>query len=451
MLKKSLIALAIASTAFNASATLTIAAGGSHADGQQLISMEGASNSTTVALDDITATLSDVTAAYASSAKIRVTLTGGTLTPATAVTALWEAADLVSTGSVAYPSGNVVEITLGGTGATAVQGAVDTDVLTLGGLDVTATSFAKGAKITYLIEVLSSVGGAVIDSKSGTISEVVEQFGAKIGAAGDFGTTKIDVGKDRLEFVGGGLTETIGVDVTSALIDHLAADATTYAPKYVLNGSFGFLGSDAAKIVTDDDVESATGTPVVSDDFTMITEEAAALGATFDGTAADTNTETFTITVDGKTQVLAPQTFSVDVSFNYDDDESKKGTFSQNVAGGKWELNGDSAYIPYLPFGTAFAQSVTITNEGSVEGAISVDVIANGTTYTHALTATAKAKAVTDITAGVKAAVAAAGVTSGNVALNIVTNSPSGDVTVSALYYSKSDKDRGIVAVDNQL
>jgi hypothetical protein len=457
MFKKTLLALAIAGTAFNAAATLTIAAGGSGTGGVQLISMEGASNSTAVAPTAVTATLSAVGAAYASSSKIRVTITGGTLTPATDATFSFyddsaaTTTNLVTTGTVSYPSSNVVELafTAAGAAETAVRAAANDDTLTVGGLDITATSFAKDATISYLIEVVSNVGGAVIDSKSGTITKVVEQFSASIATGADFGTSQIDVGDGRLNFVNDGTSEGVTVDLNGIKVDHLKADANTYAPTYVLNGSFGFLGTVAADIVTAGDVTSTTGTPVLNAGLTSITEVAATFGAgNFDGVAADTTAETITLIADGKTQVLVPQTFSVDVSFNYDDAATKKGTFAKTLSGGAWTLNGDSAFIPFMPFSSAFAQSITVTNSGSVAGTITVDITANGVTKSHTLTAMAGAKKVTDITAEVKAFAAADGVT-GNAAINVVTNSPSADISVSALYYSKADKDRGIVGVTN--
>jgi hypothetical protein len=458
MFKKTLLALAIAGAAFNASATLTVAAGGSGTGGVQLISMEGASNSTSVTPSNVVATLSAVGADYASSAKIRVTITGGTLTPATDATFSYyddsttTTTNLVTTGTVTYPSSNVVEIALTAAGAaeTAVRAAANDDTLTLGGLDITATSFSKGATISYLIEVVSSVGGAVIDSKSGTVTTVAEQFSTSIATGDDFGTSKVDVGDDRLNFVDNNVSESVTVDVDSIKVDHLAADANTYAPTYVLNGSFGFLGTVAADIVTAGDVTSTTTSPVINAGLTTITEVAAAFGAgEFDGAAADTTFEVITLTADGKTQVLTPQAFTVDVSFNYDDDETKKGTFAKTISGGAWKLNGDSAYIPFMPFDSAFAQSITVTNSGSVDGAITVDITANGETNTHMLTAVATGETITNITGEIIAAAKADGVT-GNAAITVVTNSPSTDISVSALYYSKADADRGIVSVTNQ-
>jgi hypothetical protein len=452
MFKKTLLALAIAGAAFNASAALTITSGGSGADGQQLISMEGASNSTTVAPTDIVATLSLVGGTYASASKIRVTVTGGTLTPATDATFDWSVGplDLVPTSTITYPSSNVVELAFTGGAAaeTAVRAAANTNTLTIGGLDITATSFAKGATVSYLVEVLSSVGGAVIDTKSGVVTEVVEQFTADVSA--DFGTSKVDVGDDRLNFVNDGVSEAVTVDIDSIKVDHLAADATAYAPTFVLNGSFGFLGTVAADIVTAGDVTSSTGSPVINAGLTTVTEVASDFAVDFDGVAAAaTKSETITLIADGKTQVLAPQTFTVDVSFNYDDDETKKGTFAENLAGGAWTLNGDSAYIPFMPFNSAFAQSITVTNTGTVPGAITVDITANGDTKSHLLTAVAGAETITNITGEIRAFAAADGVT-GNAAITVVTNSPSGDISVSALYYSKADADRGIVSVTNQ-
>jgi hypothetical protein len=146
---------------------------------------------------------------------------------------------------------------------------------------------------------------------------------------------------------------------------------------------------------------------------------------------------------------LAPQTFTSSVSFDYTDALGEDQSFTDSLSAGAWTLNGDSAFIPFMPFNSAFAQSITVTNNGTVDGAITVDITANGETNTHLLTEVAVANGVTNITAGVKAAAATDGVT-GNAAITVVTNSPSDDITVSALYYSKADADRGIVAVTNQ-
>lgn len=455
MFKKTLIALTVAGVAFNASAALTIDAGGVGATAKgQLISAEGVANTASLTPTAVTAELGGTLTNYTSIDKIRVTVTGGTLTPATDVAVAWNdvdntegaaggsTADLATLGTVTYPSTSVALIDLATADESKVSAyrtAGDTFVIT--GLDIAPTSIATGAEISYTVEILSSVGGAVVDTKTGVVATVVNQFASKVSASA--GTVDIDVGDDRLTFVGDVKTDAITVDVTSAQVDHAAATAETEALTTVLNGSFGFLGSTTTLVAAQ--VGTTTGTPSVATDFSSVTEaQAAFAGGVFDGAGADTTSETYTITVNGTTHVLAPQTFSVDVDFDYADAASKAGSYSNTLSGGAWTLNGASAYIPFMPFQSAFSQAITVANKGSVPGAITVDWVYNGTTVTTPLTVMAAANTVTDISSAVRAAAAANGVV-GNAALTIVVNSPTGDIKVKALYYSKADKDRGLV------
>lgn len=461
MFKKTLIALAIAGTAFNAAATLTINAGGAGATSKgQLISAEGVANTSSVTVSAVTATVSGTVTNYASADKIRVTITGGTLTPATSLAIAYNdtddtqaggagsVANLVTTGTVTYPSTTEALLALGGAGKTAVTGYVTaTDTFVVSGLDITPNSKAAGAEISYKIEVLSSVGGAVIDTKTGVVATVVNQYSAKLAVATDsLGGAKIDVGDGRLTFVTDAKIDFAKVTVASAQVDHAAADADGKVLKTVLNGSFGFLDADADGDVDTGTITTTTASPVISDDFTTVTEEAAAVSTgDFDGAAADSTFETFTITVDGEEHVLVPQTFTVDVSLPYVDDNGKGGTFTESVAVGSWVLNGSSAEIPFLPFGSAYSQSVTVTNTGSVAGAVTADITFNGTTTNVDLGMNAAAKSVTDISSALRAKVASLGLTTGNARVNVVVNSPSDDIAVKAVYYSKADKDRAVM------
>jgi hypothetical protein len=459
MFKKTLLALAIAGTAFTASADLAITAGGVGATAKgQLISAEGVANTTSLAPAAVTATVSGTLTNYASMDKIRVTITGGTLTPATSVAVAYNkvagsgtsVANLATLGAVTYPDTTTALIDLvtadedqidGDTGTIA---ATDTFVIT--GLDITPTSIAVGAEITYKIEVLSSVGGAVIDTKTGVVATVVNQFASKVSTK--FGTNEIDVGDDRLSFVASPtnvLADALTVDITSAQVDHAPASAVGEVLTTVLGGSFGFLDADASGAVDTGSVTTATTSPAVAADFSTVTEAQAAFGAgIFDGLAADAAQEVYTITVDGTDHVIAPQTFSVDVDFDYADAATKAGSYTTTLSGGAWTLNGASAYIPFMPFSSAFSQAVTIANSGAVAGAVTVDWVYAGTTVSTPLTIMAAGKSVTDISTQLRAAAAANGVT-GNAALTIVVNSPNADIQVKALYYSKADKDRGIV------
>lgn len=285
MLKKSLIALAIASTAFSAAADLTIAAGGSGAAKGQLISAEGVVNTSSLTPTAVTATVSGTLTNYASIDKIRVTITGGTLTPATQVAVAYNAvagtgasvANLATLGTVTYPDTTIALIDL----VTADEDQIDgtagviaaTDDFVITGLDITPTSKAAGAQISYKVEVLSSVGGAVVDTKSGVVATVVNQFSTKVGTK--FGTNDIDVGDDRLSFEASPsnvLADSMVVTVTSAAVDHAAATAVGEVMTTVLNGSFAFLDADASGKVDTGSVTTTTGSPAVNAGLTTVTE-----------------------------------------------------------------------------------------------------------------------------------------------------------------------------------
>ena len=112
-------------------------------------------------------------------------------------------------------------------------------------------------------------------------------------------------------------------------------------------------------------------------------------------------------------------------------------------AAGSWTLNGSNDDIAFLPFGSDYAQSITVTNTGSVAGAITVDLTAGGKTYTKTLTAVADAKSVTNISLEVAAFAAASGITD-NARIKVVVNAPdaNNEIQVKGLYFHKPTTDR---------
>ena len=94
-----------------------------------------------------------------------------------------------------------------------------------------------------------------------------------------------------------------------------------------------------------------------------------------------------------------------------------------------------------MPFGTEYAQSITVANRGSVEGAITVTLKAEGKTYTKELTQMASANSVTNISLEVAAFAKESGIT-GNAHVNVVVNAPSGNIGVKGVYYHKASADR---------
>ena len=460
MFKKSLLALAMTAVTFGASATLTATSAGKGTAliggtvGAQLISLEGSVNETSVSLGAVTV-LVGTAADVSNLAKVKVTLTGGVFAAGVAATLGFvdadgaaDVTDLEVDGSIDYSTPGVALITLDAGELAATVAAYTTgDSFVIGGLEVSPTGgdFVSTSSISYTVELISSIGGAAaIDSVKTVVAVVVPQLASSVTAKfGNATTDKIDVGNARLDWESG-KTDSLTVTLTSSSVNHHSVDATAEPASYVLTGDFSFLDADATLGVDTGTVATSTTTPVVSTDFTTITEVSGNL--TFDGTAAQTATETFTITVDGVTHILAPQSFSVAAEFDYDPESGSSETYEASLSGGSWSLNGASSFVPFMPFSSAFSQLVSITNTGTVAGAITVDWTSAGVKASTVLTAVATANSVTDISTELRALAAANGIT-GDAALNIVVDSPSANISVSALYYSKADQDRAVVAV----
>jgi len=463
MFKKTLLALTVAGLSLNAAAsTLNAGGSGTLTTSQQLMSLEGSAGSTTIVFGaankievDTTAVTDAVETLYLTLSKLKVTITGGTLVAGSSLVIEFNDADAATTtltGSVEYID-NVAILTLDAAAKNLFNGTTTTfvkgDNLLVSGLTISPTGgvIDSDTAISLKVEALDNVNSSVSDSSTGVIATVVSQFSTAMTTS--FGANSVDVGNDRLSFIDGNndeqLSDSAVITVSSQTVDMFLADATAEKATSVITGSFGFLDTNADGKVTAAD--AGTSTASINAAFTTATLLGTATN--FDGTADVDSVLTTTFTVDGKTQTLAPQTFTSSVSFDYTDALGEDQSFTDSLSAGAWTLNGDSAFIPFMPFNSAFAQSITVTNNGTVDGAITVDITANGETNTHLLTEVAVANGVTNITAGVKAAAATDGVT-GNAAITVVTNSPSDDITVSALYYSKADADRGIVAVTNQ-
>ena len=137
----------------------------------------------------------------------------------------------------------------------------------------------------------------------------------------------------------------------------------------------------------------------------------------------------------GGSVILAPQSFTYSTVLT---DATPTGITLAGSAGA-FTLDGSSTDIAFLPYGTDYAQSITVTNTGSVEGAITVTITNNGTKYVKVLTAVSTAKSVTNISAEVAAFAATSGVV-GEAAINVTTNAPG--VVVKGLYYHKPTQDR---------
>ncbi|MDN3484896.1 hypothetical protein QL989_05990 [Pseudoalteromonas sp. APC 3224] len=316
------------------------------------------------------------------------------------------------------------------------------DDITIAGFDLLSGTPSDKQKVTFASKAISvnPLIGNYDTSKAVEVAQYVNQV--------KYTVTKLDgvvaTGKGRAEF-SSGLNDTLTLAATN---DSTAVDALTLTKEeHVIKGNFSYLadydlaanGGDADGVVEAAELANALtttgfGSPVLSVDagLTTLTIKDATLPAA-------TSTVQFNVVgqTNGGSVITAPQSFTVDSSVA---DATTTITLA-TASAGSWTLDGSTDDIELMPFGSQYAQSITVANRGSVEGAITVTLKAGGMTYSKELAQAATANSVTDISAEVAAFAAESGV-KGNAHVNVVVNAPSGNIGVKGVYYHKASQDR---------
>ncbi|QTH72588.1 hypothetical protein [Pseudoalteromonas xiamenensis] len=148
--------------------------------------------------------------------------------------------------------------------------------------------------------------------------------------------------------------------------------------------------------------------------------------------------------------VLAPTTFSGKVEAKYTG-SSKSETLTADVALGAWTLNGSVVKVPYMPFGDNTAVVLRLTNTSSKTGDLTVRyMLEDGVSEWKSVGVVASIKpGLTNISDLVMNAIKAdAKVTKGKVAIELTTNVPSSDVTITALFRDIKEQDRAVVGTN---
>jgi len=424
MLKKSLLALSLAAAvgSVHAAVPSKITAGGQGTGatdkvGAQTISQQSAVS--TIALKDVTFTLTDVESVvknYSTLAKVVVTFDGATLS-ASSDAKLAASNAGVNVGKVAYPNATTIEFPI----TTAAANALDTMTLSDVVLSVDGSS-----NVVMTIKAISSVAGVEIDSASGVIAAYVDEYSAKVSKGKGF-AKQINVASARKLFTDGTSSDTATVTVTDLTTDHGDTSASLGAGDVVvtLKGDFSFLDLNAdGKVDAKDVGSSITGT--LAKDLQSTVVKAAAAGD-----------QTFTVATGGKV-TLPAQSYTADVAVAYTNSLGAVGSdTTSGLNAGKWTLNGDQTDIAFMPFGSQYANSITVTNMSALAGEITV-TLTDGGKSVSAEVGVAAAKSVTQIGKEVAALAAANGMTQANV--NVVVNAT--NTTVVGVYYSKADGDR---------
>lgn len=429
MFKKSLLALALTTAASSVYAVPTSVTSAT------TVSVEGQAATTTVTSSvspEVTLTLG---AEYTVGDIITVTATGAEFSDT--------AYHLVGSANVTFGLLNATKTELtfrvtSRTAATVTTGeTLNLKDAATGGNDLNFAipDLAKGATVKVTAVAKTSTG-IVIDtagtgkSDSATIFQGVQQF--SIVSNKDDAT--VDVAELRKKFVNtaGTTTEDVPAPSFTATIATATVAAFTNADvEFKLAGNFTgiagiTIGGKAATIAADK--LSAT----------------AKTGAAF---AAGAYNVVFTMPADAKREVLtAPQNITATVNVL---NSTTAPTASANVVAAgtnisTWSLNGDSEFIEYVPFHADFRRSFAVTNNGTVEGDIMVELFADGKMVAASTVGTATKYTVTDISAAVNK-LAADNSIEGFAGVRVTTNAPSANIEVTGLFYSVEDGDRVLV------
>lgn len=438
MFKKSLLALALAgvavSGAANAAATITTGA-------SVTVALEGHQDAdlgdNTLNDTDLTTGSVNVVAgtSYITNDLIYVTISGAefdvTDTPAIVVTTVGAGtADFID-----FLDANTMRFRI----ATADWAAADDIDITSFTIDSTGATAAT--EITFSASALS-VNPAIGTYDASTTAATGFDFAAQLTTTTTVLNGEVSTGAGRAEFTTGANQDVL----TIANVDGGGVDALTYDEVvHVVTGDFSWL--------MDYDLDAnggdADGTLEAAEIAVAVTDTGCTGGVvTFNSTLTElTMTDTGALAAScaielnnvgnaaGGSAITSPQSFTITSTY-------ADGTDSYTVASasaGAFTLDGSSTDIAFLPFGSAYAQSITVTNDGSVVGAITVTITSGGMSYSQELTAVASAKSVTDISAEVAAFAAESGVT-GNAQVNVTTNSPG--IVVKGVYYHKATQDR---------
>lgn len=321
--------------------------------------------------------------------------------------------------------------------------------ITFSGLEFKNSTILASSKLSVKYSAKTSTG-FTLDSAKGTeeigntatLVTAADEFVGKVDAKLD---AVIDVNTQRLNFYDkdGNEVEDVITLSTSTPVDSDADPivftnaAVVKSVTYTVKGNFAFLGDvDATTNVVDTEAVKATvGTVTVYADHIEVA-------------TTDLGSTEITINVSGTDaekadSAIATQEFTATAVIGYEDTftPAAKGTFNAltDAVAGEWTLNGALVHVPFMPFRDGYAPIVNVSNTSTQDGDIEVVVYAADKAWvapkSYMLSVPAKAQAQTNITK----ALSDAGI-KGDVAFDIIVNAPKDDIEVSALYFNAGDR-----------
>jgi len=429
MLKKSLLAISLAAAVGTVNAG-TLDAGGTVTTGTKPQTISTQSGATVVALDPISMTIASTATVrdnYKTLDKIKVTVSGATLSAASNASLSTSGAvyDAATTPVLTYPDANTILFDV----ASPANAPAAASSITLSGVSLALTA---GQSVTMTVEAISTVAAVVIDSANGAVLNFADEFAAKAGA----NKANAVISFDRVTFSGpiGHSTsaDVIDVALTDAPLNHSDVTASGFVTTVKLNGDFSYLDLDGDGTIGETgegSISASGGTLAVAKDLKS---------ATITSTSVGTKAFTVTLPTASKKVQVPAQAYTADATVAFTNAAGKAGSVvTSGIAAGSWTLDGTTEALQFMPFGSQYANSVTVTNTSTIAGDIMVTITGNGKTTTATKVGTAAAKSVTQVGKEIAALAAANGITEGYV--SVTTNAT---VSIVGIYYAKADGDR---------
>jgi len=356
------------------------------------------------------------------------------------------------------------------------------------GIVVTSPSIAVLTTVNVTWNAATATTNIPFDS-SGTptaLAQTVSQFVSNWGTAGNPPAIPaetplqgiVDVSTGRLYFANtasGGLAIPPGPtnnDLTTVYIQDLAAGPS--AAGLATAGNFFFTGSPIATLTNTvqtltgnfQELAFATGANAGKCSYASATAATALVitnagAGVLSGQTVPTNCSSVSLTLtpagagevdttkykfDGSNQekIAAPQNFSATVVWSYSGPVAAGGTATgsrtDSYTPGSWKLNGFSAFVSYMPFGTGLTQILYLTNKSATQsGAVTFSNIYNdsGTACPDFTTAASIGSATVknlgpEFNAGILACYGAS--FGGKVSFNVIANVPNSTAELYSAY-----------------
>jgi hypothetical protein len=428
MFKKSLLAASLVLAVTNASAAAldnTANTGKTEVYGKEFIQNEA----TGVAVPSMTATLG---AQYSVGDIVRLKVSGAEIdtTNTTGATATFAAGTSGATMTLGLLSVSASEAVFRVTVATGDHSNNGDATIAFTGLKLTTASLMTASTVsaTYAPETSTGIAIDVASANTFKILKGVEQYNASTAVAADNFDAVISTGSLRSNFGTGVYADTVKVSFPgytiganeNAYAAHMGAAPS--ASKVTVKGDFSFLDTSGDGKVTSADAIAAPLATAGAASAVAFATDLQSIVVTGPTAFTDAGVAVTAGNAAAGTTITA-QSFTTDTELSFAAKTGGTVKKTTSLSAGSWTLDGSSTKIAFLPFGSDYAQSITVTNTGSVEGAITVDLFYNGMKYTKTLTAVAAAKAVTNISLEVAAFAAESGITD-NAQITVTTNAP---------------------------